>query len=246
MTDIKNLTPLEAAQELKYLAEEMAKADAAYYQNDDPYLTDAEYDRLKQRNIDIEAAFPELVRPDSPSKRVGSPVKSGFAKVMHTFPMLSMADVFSIGEVAEFVQSVKRFLNTDENIDFMCEPKIDGLSFSARYEHGVFVRGATRGDGTEGEDITQNLKTIVSLPKKLPDNVPEVLEVRGEVYMSKKDFFALNQKYAGEGKKTFANPRNAAAGSLRQLDASITAERNLSIFAYTGGEVSARPWHSQF
>lgn len=246
MTDIKNLTPLEAAQELKYLAEEMAKADAAYYQNDDPYLTDAEYDRLKQRNIDIEAAFPELVRPDSPSKRVGSPVKSGFAKVMHTFPMLSLADVFSIGEVAEFVQSVKRFLNTDENIDFMCEPKIDGLSFSARYEHGVFVRGATRGDGTEGEDITQNLKTIVSLPKKLPDNVPEVLEVRGEVYMSKKDFFALNQKYAGEGKKTFANPRNAAAGSLRQLDASITAERNLSIFAYTWGEVSARPWHSQF
>ncbi len=246
MTDIKNLTPLEAAQELKYLAEEMAKADAAYYQNDDPYLTDAEYDRLKQRNIDIESAFPELVRPDSPSKRVGSPVKSGFAKVMHTFPMLSLADVFSIGEVAEFVQSVKKFLNTDENIDFMCEPKIDGLSFSARYEHGVFVRGATRGDGTEGEDITQNLKTIVSLPKKLPDNVPEVLEVRGEVYMSKKDFFALNQKYANESKKTFANPRNAAAGSLRQLDASITAERNLSIFAYTWGEVSDRPWHSQF
>jgi len=246
MTDIKKLTLQEAALELKYLAEEMAKADAAYYQNDDPYLTDAQYDKLKQRNLEIEAKFPNLIRSDSPSKRVGSPIKSGFSKVILTFPMLSLTDVFSVGEVSEFVQSVKRFLNTSDNIDFMCEPKIDGLSFSARYEHRIFVKGSTRGDGTQGEDITQNLKTIASLPQTLPEDAPDILEVRGEVYMSKKDFFELNKKYSEEGKKVFANPRNAAAGSLRQLDASITTERNLSIFAYTWGEVSNRPWRSQF
>ena len=245
MKDIKNLNKEEAAKELEFLAQEMARADDAYYQNDDPYLTDAEYDELKQRNIEIEAAFPELIRDDSPSKRVGSKVKSGFSKIKHSFPMLSLADVFSIDEVKDFVSGVKRFLNTDINIDFMCEPKIDGLSFSARYENGNFVKGATRGDGSEGEDITENLKTIASLPKKLPENAPAVLEVRGEVYMAKKDFFALNEKYAFEGKKTFANPRNAAAGSLRQLDAKITAERKLSIFAYTWGEVSNRIWNSQ-
>ena len=196
MKDIKDLTKEDATKELEFLAREMAKADEAYYQNDDPYLTDAKYDELKQRNIEIETAFPDLVRADSPSKRVGSKVKSGFSKIKHSFPMLSLADVFSVKEVEDFVVGVKRFLCTDENIDFMCEPKIDGLSFSARYENGVFVKGATRGDGTEGEDITDNLKTIDSLPKKLPADVPSILEIRGEVYMAKSDFFALNKKYS--------------------------------------------------
>lgn len=159
--------------------------------------------------------------------------------------MLSLGDVFSLEEVDDFVLSVKRFLNTADNIDFMAEPKIDGLSFSARYENGRFVQGATRGDGTTGEDITANLRTIRLLPQELPADAPRILEVRGEVYMAKADFFALNQKYEAEGKKTFANPRNAAAGSLRQLDSKITAERNLSLFAYTWGEVSERCWNSQ-
>lgn len=245
MKEIKDLTPAEAEAELEYLAKELVKADSAYYQNDDPYLTDADYDRLKHRNFDIEARFPQLIRSDSPSKRVGASVKNGFSKVPHTFPMLSLGDVFSMAEVADFVMGVKRFLNTSENIAFMSEPKIDGLSFSARYEKGIFVKGATRGDGTIGEDITENLKTIRQLPLKLPAGVPDILEVRGEVYMAKADFFALNQKYEAEGKKIFANPRNAAAGSLRQLDSKITAERNLSIFAYTWGEVSQRMWESQ-
>ena len=245
MKPVTTLTKEEATQELEFLAQELAKADNAYYQNDDPYLSDADYDKLKHRNFDIEARFPELIRADSPSKKVGAAVKSGFSKITHRFPMLSLGDVFSIEEVDEFVMGVKRFLNTAEMPAFMCEPKIDGLSFSARYENGVFVGGATRGDGTIGEDITENLKTIGQLPLKLPLGVPEILEVRGEVYMSKQDFFALNEKYAAQGKKTFANPRNAAAGSLRQLDPKITAERNLSLFAYTWGEVSERQWTTQ-
>ena len=245
MKDIQDLTSDEAAQELAFLAAEIAKADTAYYQNDDPYLSDADYDRLKHRNTTIEARFPELVREDSPSQRVGAVVQSAFAKVTHMFPMLSLGDVFSVEEVAEFVMGVKRFLNTAEDIEFMSEPKIDGLSFAARYEHGVFVRGATRGDGTIGEDITANLKTLRQLPLRLPEGVPEVLEVRGEVYMSKEDFLALNERCLAESKKPFANPRNAAAGSLRQLDPKITAARKLSLFAYTWGEVSERQWNTQ-
>ncbi len=242
---VSELTPNEAAAELEYIATEMAKSDIAYYQQDNPYLTDAQYDSLKKRNEEIEALFPELIRPDSPSKKIGAPLQSGFKKVTHRFPMLSLADVFSIEEVEDFVQGVKRFLNSAADITFMAEPKIDGLSFSARYENGRFVQGATRGDGVIGEDITENLKTIRNFPQKLNGDYPEILEVRGEVYMKKSDFFALNEKYEAEGKKTFANPRNAAAGSLRQLDAKITAERNLSIFAYTWGEVSERKWVSQ-
>ena len=245
MKNISELTPEEAATELKYIAEEMAKSDIAYYQNDDPYLTDSQYDELKRRNQEIENRFPELIRADSPSKKVGAPLQSGFKKVPHRFPMLSLGDVFSIEEVEDFALGVKRFLNTAENISFMAEPKIDGLSFSARYEHGKFVQGATRGDSITGEDITANLKTIRQLPQNLNGTYPDILEVRGEVYMSKADFFAINEKYAAEGKKTFANPRNAAAGSLRQLDPRITAERRLSIFAYTWGEVSERMWTSQ-
>ena len=160
MKNVKDLTPEEAAEELKYIAGEMAKSDIAYYQNDAPYLTDAEYDRLKIRNAQIEERFPTLIRPDSPSKKVGAPVRSDFGKVRHRFPMLSLGDIFSIAELDDFIMSVKRFLNTSEDIAFMAEPKIDGLSFAARYENGRFVQGATRGDGTTGEDITENLKTI--------------------------------------------------------------------------------------
>ena len=245
MKEIKDLSKEEAAKELAYIAQEMAKSDIAYYQKDNPYLTDAEYDSLKRRNEEIEARFPELIRSDSPSKKIGAPLQSGFKKVPHRFPMLSLGDVFSIEEVEDFVQSVKRFLNSSKDIQFIAEPKIDGLSFSARYEKGRFVQGATRGDGVLGEDITENMKTIKELPQTLSGNFPDILEVRGEVYMKKTDFFALNAKYEAEGKKTFANPRNAAAGSLRQLAPKITAERNLSIFAYTWGEVSERVWNSQ-
>lgn len=245
MKDISELTIEEAKAELAYLANEIAKSDNAYYQNDDPYLSDSEYDKLKHRNMELEAKFPELIRFDSPSKRVGSKVKSAFNKVSHRFPMLSLGDVFSFAEVADFVMSVKRYLNTADEIAFMSEPKIDGLSFSARYEKGKFVQGATRGDGIIGEDITENLKTISQLPLQLPDGVPDILEIRGEVYMSKADFLSLNERQEKEHKKLFANPRNAAAGSLRQLDAKITAQRNLSLFAYTWGEVSQRQWDSQ-
>lgn len=245
MSKIEELTAEQAAAELERIAAEMAKADIAYYQNDDPYLTDSQYDELKHRNREIEQKFPHLIRPDSPSRKVGAAVKSGFGKITHRFPMLSLGDVFSLEEVDDFVMSVKRFLNTAEDITFMAEPKIDGLSFSARYENGRFIQGATRGDGTTGEDITENLRTIAQLPQTLPGKFPDILEVRGEVYMSKTDFFALNQKYAAEGKKVFANPRNAAAGSLRQLDSKITAERKLSLFAYTWGEVSERCWDTQ-
>ena len=245
MKEPAELSREEAAAELAYLAAEIARSDNAYYQNDEPYLTDAEYDKLKHRNTAIEKIYPDLVRADSPSKRVGAAVQSKFNKIEHRFPMLSLADVFSIEEVEDFVQGVKRFLNTAENIPFMAELKIDGLSFTARYENGRFVSGATRGDGVVGEDITENLKTIRQLPLQLPNGVPDVLEVRGEVYMSKSDFLTLNEKNSAEKKKIFANPRNAAAGSLRQLNPKITAERKLSIWAYTWGEVSQRQWQTQ-
>ena len=244
MIEAEKLTAEEAAAELERIAKETARADAAYYQDDAPYLSDAEYDLLKRRNEEIEKRFPELVRSDSPSKRIGAPVNSAFGKVTHRFPMLSLADVFSVEEAEDFIASVKRFLNTESDIAFMCEPKIDGLSFTARYENGTFVQGATRGDGREGEDITENLKTIAELPLEIK-NAPAVLEVRGEVYMSKADFLALNETGEREGKKVFANPRNAAAGSLRPLDPEITRKRKLSLFAYTWGEVSERVWNSQ-
>ena len=245
MKEPAELSREEAAVELAYLAAEIARSDNAYYQNDEPYLTDAEYDKLKHRNTAIEKIYPDLVRADSPSKRVGAAVQSKFNKIEHRFPMLSLADVFSIEEVEDFVQGIKRFLNTAENIPFMAELKIDGLSFAARYEKGRYVSGATRGDGVVGEDITENLKTIRQLPLQLPAGVPEVLEVRGEVYMAKKDFLALNEKNSAEKKKIFANPRNAAAGSLRQLNPRVTAARKLSIWAYTWGEVSERQWQTQ-
>lgn len=246
MVNISALSEEQAKIELERIAAEIAQADDAYYQKDDPYLTDAEYDKLKRLNREIEEKFPHLIRADSPSKRVGAPVKSDFNKIEHKVPMLSLADIFSEEELVEFVKSIQRFLNTDENIVFSSEPKMDGLSFSARYENGVFVSGATRGDGKIGEDITENLKTIAGLPLEIKAaDFPEIMEVRGEVYMSKADFLELNAQNAAENKKVFANPRNAAAGSLRQLDANITKHRKLSAVVYTWGEVSDVLWKTQ-
>lgn len=245
MFDIRNITEDEAKKQLEYLAKEIEKADIAYYQNDAPYLDDAAYDKLRRLNDALEAKFPALIRNDSPSKRVGAMVKSEFKKVELSVPMLSLADIFSEEELKDFIMSIKRFLNSSDDIIFTSEPKMDGLSFSALYVNGIFTRGSTRGDGKIGEDITENLKAIRGFPLFLNKEVPEVFEVRGEVFMSKADFLALNQKNEEEHKKTFANPRNAAAGSLRQLDTRITKERRLSFLVYTWGEVSEIRWKSQ-
>lgn len=247
-TPVSALTDLEAAAELAFLAKRMAELDKAYYQADDPLVPDAEYDALKRRNEAIEARFPHLVRADSPSKKVGAKASEDFAKVTHSVPMLSLGNIFSTDEIFEFSNRIRRFLGLDDDAElaFMAEPKLDGLSFSALYVNGEFVRGATRGDGSVGEDITENLKQIKDLPLKLVGNdIPERLDIRGEVIMNKADFFALNDEQTAAGKKPFANPRNAAAGSLRQLDPRITGRRRLSLFGYTFGETSAEPWDSQ-
>lgn len=247
-TPVSALTDLEAAAELAFLAKRMAELDKAYYQADDPLVSDAEYDALKRRNEEIEARFPHLVRADSPSKKVGAKASEDFAKVTHSVPMLSLGNIFSTDEIFEFSNRIRRFLGLDDDAElaFMAEPKLDGLSFSALYVNGEFVRGATRGDGSVGEDITENLKQIKGLPLKLIGNdIPERLDIRGEVIMNKADFFALNDEQTAAGKKPFANPRNAAAGSLRQLDPRITGRRRLSLFGYTFGETSAEPWNSQ-
>lgn len=245
MIDIKNLTEDEAKKQLQFLAAEIEKANIAYYQNDDPYLDDAQYDHLRHLNDAIEVKFPHLIREDSPSKKVGAKVKSEFKKVELQIPMLSLADIFEEQEVSDFILSIKRFLNSSENIVFSAEPKMDGLSFSALYINGIFARGSTRGDGKIGEDITDNLKAIKGFPLYLDTHVPKIFEVRGEVFMSKEDFIKLNKRNEAEHKKLFANPRNAAAGSLRQLDANITRTRNLSFVVYTWGEVSNIRWKSQ-
>ncbi len=245
---VADLTAQEAAQELAFLAAEVAKHDAAYHRNDAPEITDAAYDELRKRNEAIEAAFPHLVRDDSPTKRVGFAVADGFKKVTHRVPMLSLGNAFSDEDLADFVGRARKFFpsETGNDLAFTAEPKIDGLSASLRYEKGVFVQGATRGDGSEGEDITENLKTIKDIPQKLVGNdVPDVFEVRGEVYMSHADFEALNKKLEAEGKQTYVNPRNTAAGSLRQLDSNITASRNLKFFAYAWGDHSALPADTQ-
>jgi DNA ligase (NAD+) len=240
----ENLMPLEAIAELEALAKEIAKHDLAYHQKDDPEISDADYDALKKRNSDIEALFPDYIRADSPSRRVGAAAATGFSKVTHALPMLSLGNAFGEVDYREFVDGVRRFLkelNDDPSapLEMVAEPKIDGLSISLRYEKGIFVQAATRGDGATGEDVTSNVRTMKGFPETLPDDVPAVLEVRGEVYMSGKDFLALNAAQERAGDKVFANPRNAAAGSLRQLDSSITARRPLSFFAYALGEVSA-------
>ncbi len=238
-----DLTLDEAASEHARLAAEVAEHNRLYYQDDAPRVSDAEYDALFRRLQEIEATFPELMTPDSPTQQVGAAPSSGFAKVRHGVPMLSLGNAFNDDDVTDFVARVRRFLNPpeDEPVVLVAEPKIDGLSVSLRYENGKFVRGATRGDGTEGEDITANLRTLDDIPEQLPKGAPAVVEIRGEVYMPKSEFAALNERQAAAEEKVFANPRNAAAGSLRQLDTSITASRTLRMFAYAWGEISEEP-----
>ncbi len=235
---IEDLNDMEAAVELERLAREIRAHDAAY-RDAAPIISDAQYDALWQRNAAIEAKFPHLVRDDSPSKRVGAAPSKTFAPVRHATPMLSLANVFSEDEVGEFLVRVQRFLGLrdTELPEVFCEPKIDGLSFSATFEDGRYVRGATRGDGEVGEDITANLATVLGFPKVMTvEHPPQRIEIRGEVYMDKNDFMALNARRAEQEEPPFANPRNAAAGSLRQLDASITASRRLRYFVYAVGE----------
>jgi DNA ligase (NAD+) len=248
-TPVEDLMELDALVELKRLAKEIAAHDIAYHQKDAPRVSDAEYDALRQRNDAIEALFPKFIRPNSPSRRVGAPVASGFGKVTHARPMLSLGNAFSDEDVVEFFDRIRRFLSLSANdlVEVTGEPKIDGLSVSLRYEKGEFVSAATRGDGMVGENITENMRTIADFPKIiLAPNLPDVLEVRGEVYMAKVDFAALNQRQEQTGRKLFANPRNAAAGSLRQLDTTITASRKLSLFVYAIGEVSGPIGKSQW
>jgi DNA ligase (NAD+) len=242
------LTEAQAKAELKRLAAELAAHDRRYYQDDAPAVSDAEYDALRRRNDAIETRFPQLIRADSPSRRVGAPVTAKFAKVRHRVPMLSLGNAFGEDDVVEFVERVRRFLRLadDEPLVFSAEPKIDGLSLSLRYEGGELVNGATRGDGSEGEDVTANVKTLADVPHRLKGRgPPAVCEVRGEVYMAKHAFLALNQRQAEIGGQVFANPRSSAAGSLRQKDPSITASRALGFFAYAWGEMSAMPANTQ-
>jgi len=229
----------EVAERLKWLSAEIARHDKLYHDQDAPEISDAQYDALVRENRELEARFPKLVRADSPSKRLGAAPTSGLAKVQHARPMLSLENAFSADEVEEFVARVKRFLNlpADAFVAMTAEPKIDGLSCSLRYEKGALVLGATRGDGTTGEDVTANVRTISDVPQRIA-NAPDVLEVRGEVYMSKADFEALNERQEAGGGKIFANPRNAAAGSLRQKDPGITAARPLRFLAHGWGELS--------
>ena len=236
---VEELSPQEAMEELAALARDLDAANRAYHQADAPDITDAAYDALKRRNAMIEARFPELRRPDSPSGQVGAAPAEGFAKVRHARPMLSLENAFDPAEVTDFADRVRRFLGlaADDPLAFTAEPKIDGLSLSLRYEAGRLATAATRGDGETGENVTANARTIADIPASL-DGAPAVLEVRGECYMSHADFAALNARQAAAGGRTFANPRNAAAGSLRQLDPTITAARPLRFFAYAWGETS--------
>ena len=247
MTDIENLTEEEAAAELESLVGEIAHHDRLYHQQDAPEISDADYDVLRQRNAALEARFPELIRSDSPSRRVGAAPAGGFAKVTHSIPMLSLENAFDEEDVRDFFAGIRNFFRRPEDvarvaedaIEVMAEPKIDGLSAALRYEKGRLVLGATRGDGVTGEDITANIRTLKSVPKQLAGSGwPDVLEVRGEVYMEREGFFAVNAEREAAGEAIFANPRNVAAGSLRQLDPAITARRPLKFFAYAWGEAS--------
>jgi DNA ligase (NAD+) len=245
---VDELSEAKAKAELKRLADEIAEHDRRYYQDDAPTVSDARYDELRQRNAAIEARFPNLVRADSPSRRVGAQPTGRFAKVRHTVPMLSLDNAFDEEDVAEFVERIRRFLRlpADEELVFTAEPKIDGLSLSLRYEGGRLAVAATRGDGFEGEEVTANVKTLRDVPHQLRGKkVPKICELRGEVYMTKSDFLALNKRQEQAGRTIFANPRNSAAGSLRQLDPGITASRPLGFFAYSWGEISELPADTQ-
>ncbi|MFG1347525.1 NAD-dependent DNA ligase LigA [Xanthobacter autotrophicus DSM 431] len=245
---VEDLSPAEAASEHAALAEEIRGHDAAYYREDAPVVSDADYDALRRRYDAIEVRFPGLKGEDSLSRRVGAAPSEKFGKVRHAVPMLSLDNAFSDAEVEEFVARVKRFLNlsAEDEVAFTSEPKIDGLSCSLRYMEGRLAVAATRGDGSEGEDVTANVRTIADIPHRLHGKgVPDVIDVRGEVYMAKADFEALNARQAADEEKIFANPRNAAAGSLRQLDPAITAARPLKFFAYAWGEASDQAAETQ-
>tara|TARA_R110002049_G_scaffold10127_1_gene50071 strand:- start:24521 stop:26623 length:2103 start_codon:yes stop_codon:yes gene_type:complete len=234
------LSEAQAKAELERLAKVLAEANENYHGKDAPQLSDADYDRLKQRNLAIEARFPVLKRSDSPSDQIGAPVVDGFGKVTHAVAMLSLSNAFEADEVSEFDARVRKYLGIapDDALAYTAEPKIDGLSLSLRYEKGMLVQAATRGDGAVGENVTANARTIADIPHQVA-NAPDLMEVRGEVYMSHADFAALNARQTKNGGKMFANPRNAAAGSLRQLDAGITKSRPLRFFAYAWGALSA-------
>jgi len=246
LTPTAKLTEEQAAGELQRVAKLIAEHDKRYYQQDAPTVSDAEYDALRQRNNEIEARFPELIRKDSPSQSVGATPTGKFKKVRHAVSMLSLDNAFTDEDVTDFVDRVVRFLKLEETPAFTAEPKIDGLSLSLRYEGGELVTGATRGDGTTGEDVTANVKTLGDIPQKLKGrNIPDIVEVRGEVYMTHEEFLALNERQAAAEQPVYANPRNSAAGSLRQKDPSITASRNLKFFAYGWGEMSVTPEPTQ-
>ncbi|MDX2257876.1 MAG: NAD-dependent DNA ligase LigA [Hyphomicrobiaceae bacterium] len=241
---IPELTPDEAAAELARLSEAIARHDALYYQHDAPEISDADYDALRARNAAIEARFPDLVRADTPSAKIGAAPADGFRKVRHSVPMLSLGNAFTDADVSDFIDRIRRFLNLKPHdlLALTAEPKIDGLSISLRYEKGRLVEAATRGDGSEGENVTANVATIRDVPQSLRgEDVPATIDVRGEIYMGHAEFATLNAEQAAAGAKVFANPRNAAAGSLRQLDPTITERRPLRFFAYGWGEASALP-----
>jgi DNA ligase (NAD+) len=245
---VEELTAAKASEELERLAREIQRHDALYFQQDAPEISDADYDALRARNLAIEERFPDLVRADSPSKRVGAAVVEAFGKVRHEVPMLSLANAFADQDIIDFVARVHRFLGVTDSrtVAFTAEPKIDGLSISIRYEKGRLTQAATRGDGTEGENVTSNVMTIKEIPHRLTGkDVPELIEVRGEIYLDHESFRKLNAAQAASDEKVFANPRNAAAGSLRQLDASITARRPLRFFAYAWGATTELPADTQ-
>ena len=241
--DMSNLSEAEAARLLSELANIIAYHDKAYHTDDTPEISDADYDTLTRANRDIEAQFPHLIRPDSPSQRVGAATSGQFAKIRHAVPMLSLSNAFSDEDVIEFTQRVRRFLalEADAHLGFTAEPKIDGLSISLRYENGQLVQAATRGDGAEGEDVTANIRTLKDIPQTLAGTAPEIAEIRGEIYMDRQDFERLNAAQEDAGQKLFANPRNAAAGSLRQKDPEITRQRPLCFFAYATGDMPEMP-----
>jgi len=241
------MTAAEAATELEKLAKEIARHNRLYHSEDAPEISDADYDALVRRNAELEAQFPHLVREDSPSRQVGAAPAAHLSKVRHALPMLSLENAFAEAEVRDFIGRVRRFLNLGEEAEvaLTAEPKIDGLSCSLRYEKGRLTLAATRGDGTTGEVVTANVATIADIPQRLSGGAPDVFEIRGEVYMSKADFATLNVRQEAEGGKIFANPRNAAAGSLRQKDAAITAARPLRFYAHGWGEASSLPADTQ-